>query len=168
MDEKYRESPAPIPSNTSPITSPSPTASSPPSRTRSRRSIRESHSASPGPKNGYLPTHNPNYCLPQGPDPVWNNANCRKQAAVQRPRGEEDRGQYKTVPAADLSPRHGRRQLRADEGPVVADPRWGPPLGRIPHGIPGILNGPAAMSCLFIWRLYKSLPLTSRQIGSLT
>jgi methyl-accepting chemotaxis protein len=30
-------------------------------------------------KSGYLPTHNPNYCLPQGPDPVWNNANCRNR-----------------------------------------------------------------------------------------
>ncbi len=28
---------------------------------------------------GYLPTHNPNYRLPQGPDPVWNNANCRNR-----------------------------------------------------------------------------------------
>jgi methyl-accepting chemotaxis protein len=28
---------------------------------------------------GYLPTHNPNYRLPQGPDPVWNNANCRNK-----------------------------------------------------------------------------------------
>ena len=30
-------------------------------------------------RNGYLPTHNPNYRLPQGPDPVWNNANCRNR-----------------------------------------------------------------------------------------
>ncbi|CAN7662950.1 methyl-accepting chemotaxis protein [Bradyrhizobium sp. LjRoot220] len=30
-------------------------------------------------KGGYLPTHNPNYCHPQGPDPVWNNANCRNR-----------------------------------------------------------------------------------------
>jgi methyl-accepting chemotaxis protein len=30
-------------------------------------------------KHGYLPTHNPNYRLPQGPDPVWNNANCRNR-----------------------------------------------------------------------------------------
>jgi methyl-accepting chemotaxis protein len=30
-------------------------------------------------KSGYLPTHNPNYRLPQGPDPVWNNANCRNR-----------------------------------------------------------------------------------------
>jgi methyl-accepting chemotaxis protein len=30
-------------------------------------------------KGGYLPTHNPNYRLPQGPDPVWNNANCRNK-----------------------------------------------------------------------------------------
>ena len=28
---------------------------------------------------GYLPTHNPNYRLPQGKDPVWNNANCRNR-----------------------------------------------------------------------------------------
>src|SRR6202023_4370930 len=28
---------------------------------------------------GYLPTHNPNYRLPQGSDPVWNNANCRNK-----------------------------------------------------------------------------------------
>jgi methyl-accepting chemotaxis protein len=30
-------------------------------------------------KAGYLPTHNPNYRLPQGKDPVWNNANCRNR-----------------------------------------------------------------------------------------
>jgi methyl-accepting chemotaxis protein len=30
-------------------------------------------------RSGYLPTHNPNYRLPQGPDPVWNNANCRNR-----------------------------------------------------------------------------------------
>jgi methyl-accepting chemotaxis protein len=30
-------------------------------------------------RGGYLPTHNPNYRLPQGPDPVWNNANCRNR-----------------------------------------------------------------------------------------
>ena len=30
-------------------------------------------------EGGYLPTHNPNYRLPQGPDPVWNNANCRNR-----------------------------------------------------------------------------------------
>jgi methyl-accepting chemotaxis protein len=30
-------------------------------------------------KSGYLPTHNPNYRLPQGKDPVWNNANCRNR-----------------------------------------------------------------------------------------
>jgi methyl-accepting chemotaxis protein len=28
---------------------------------------------------GYLPTHNPNYRLPQGPDPVWNSAHCRNK-----------------------------------------------------------------------------------------
>jgi methyl-accepting chemotaxis protein len=30
-------------------------------------------------KGGYLPTHNPNYRLAQGNDPVWNNANCRNR-----------------------------------------------------------------------------------------
>jgi methyl-accepting chemotaxis protein len=30
-------------------------------------------------KAGYLPTHNPNYRLPQGADPIWNNANCRNR-----------------------------------------------------------------------------------------
>ena len=30
-------------------------------------------------KGGYLPIHNPNYRLPQGKDPVWNNANCRNR-----------------------------------------------------------------------------------------
>jgi methyl-accepting chemotaxis protein len=30
-------------------------------------------------RGGYLPTHNPNYRLPQGRDPVWNNANCRNR-----------------------------------------------------------------------------------------
>lgn len=30
-------------------------------------------------KGGYLPTHNPNYRLPQGSDPVWNAANCRNR-----------------------------------------------------------------------------------------
>jgi methyl-accepting chemotaxis protein len=30
-------------------------------------------------RSGYLPTHNPNYSLPQGPDPVWNNANSRNR-----------------------------------------------------------------------------------------
>src|ERR1700691_656719 len=30
-------------------------------------------------RGGYLPTHNPNYRLPQGPDPQWNAANCRNR-----------------------------------------------------------------------------------------
>ncbi len=30
-------------------------------------------------RGGYLPTHNPNYRLPPGSDPVWNNANCRNR-----------------------------------------------------------------------------------------
>ncbi len=30
-------------------------------------------------RNGYLPTHNSRYAKPQGPDPVWNAANCRNR-----------------------------------------------------------------------------------------
>jgi methyl-accepting chemotaxis protein len=30
-------------------------------------------------RNGYLPTHNAKFSKPQGPDPVWNNANCRNR-----------------------------------------------------------------------------------------
>ncbi|WP_180966785.1 methyl-accepting chemotaxis protein [Cohaesibacter celericrescens] len=30
-------------------------------------------------KNGYLPTHNKAFSKPQGPDPVWNAANCRNR-----------------------------------------------------------------------------------------
>ena len=30
-------------------------------------------------KGGYLPTHNPNYCQPQGRDPVWNAAHSRNR-----------------------------------------------------------------------------------------
>jgi len=29
--------------------------------------------------NGWLPVHNPQYSKPQGPDPVWNAANCRNR-----------------------------------------------------------------------------------------
>jgi methyl-accepting chemotaxis protein len=30
-------------------------------------------------RNGFLPTHNRKYSQPQGPDTVWNNANCRNR-----------------------------------------------------------------------------------------
>jgi len=30
-------------------------------------------------RNGYLPTHNRHFSHPQGPDPVWNIANCRNR-----------------------------------------------------------------------------------------
>ena len=30
-------------------------------------------------RGGYLPTHNPDYCKPQGKDPAWNAANCRNR-----------------------------------------------------------------------------------------
>ncbi|WP_201732177.1 methyl-accepting chemotaxis protein [Acidithrix sp. C25] len=30
-------------------------------------------------RNGYLPTHNLKFSKPQGPDPIWNAANCRNR-----------------------------------------------------------------------------------------
>ncbi len=30
-------------------------------------------------RNGYMPTHQPEYSKPQGPDPAWNAANCRNR-----------------------------------------------------------------------------------------
>ena len=30
-------------------------------------------------RNGYMPAHQPEYSKPQGPDPVWNAANCRNR-----------------------------------------------------------------------------------------
>ena len=35
--------------------------------------------ATPNDRNGYLPTHNRKFSQPQGPDPVWNAANCRNR-----------------------------------------------------------------------------------------
>ena len=91
-------------------------------------------------KGGYLPTHNPNYRLPQGPDPVWNNANCRNRRLFSDRAVQQGGGEYQAVPAADLPARHGRRQFRPDEGPVVADPHSRPPLGRVPHGLSAVLK----------------------------
>lgn len=38
-------------------------------------------------RNGYLPTHNAKYSQPQGPDPVWNAANCRNRRIFNDPTG---------------------------------------------------------------------------------
>ena len=66
-------------SNISPTMSRSPTASCRRSRIRFRRSDPRIAFCVAWAKGGYLPTHNPNYRMPQGPDPVWNNANCRNR-----------------------------------------------------------------------------------------
>ena len=91
-------------------------------------------------KGGYLPTHNPNYRLPQGPDPVWNNANCRNRRLFNDRAVQQGGREHKTVSAADLPARHGRRQFRPDEGPLVADLCPRPPLGRVPHGFSAVLT----------------------------
>jgi hypothetical protein len=85
--------------------------------------------------NGYLPTHNRKYSKPQRPDdPTWNAANCRKPAHLRRPSGRRGRAQPAAVPPPDLPARHGRRALRADEGPVGTHRRARPALGRAPAG----------------------------------
>ena len=38
-------------------------------------------------RNGYLPTHNLKFSKPQGPDPVWNAANCRNRRIFDDPVG---------------------------------------------------------------------------------
>lgn len=38
-------------------------------------------------RNGYLPTHNKKYSLPQGDDPLWNTANCRNRRIFDDPVG---------------------------------------------------------------------------------
>lgn len=63
-----------------------------------------------------------------------------KLYAVHRPHGQEGRGEHEAVPAADLSPRHGRRTVRADEGPVLADHGPRQALGRVPDGFPAELT----------------------------
>jgi len=111
MDEKYRESRAPIPSNTSRTMSPSPTGSCRRSRIRFKRPIPASYSVSPGPKADIFPTHNPNYRLPQGPDPVWNNANCRTRRLFGDRAVQKVAANTKPVSAANLPAGHGRRHF---------------------------------------------------------
>ena len=60
-------------------------------------------------KGGYLPTHNPNYRHPQGPDPVWNNANCRNRRLFNDRAVKKVAANTKPFLLADLPPRHGRR-----------------------------------------------------------
>jgi hypothetical protein len=72
-------------------------------------------------RNGYLPTHNRKFSHPQSRDPVWNAANCRNRRIFDDRVGPEGRAQHGAVPAAGLSPRHGRRGERTDEGSVRPD-----------------------------------------------
>ena len=91
-------------------------------------------------KGGYLPTHNPNYRLPQGPDPVWNNANCRNRRLF------NDRAVKKV--AANTKPfllqtyrrdmGGGNFVLMKDLSSPISRPR--PPLGRVPHGLSAVLS----------------------------
>lgn len=41
-------------------------------------------------RNGYLPTHNPEFAHPQSADPVWNAAHCRQRRIFNDPAGLSD------------------------------------------------------------------------------
>ena len=91
-------------------------------------------------RGGYLPTHNPNYRLPQGKDPVWNNANCRNRRLF------NDRAVKKV--AANTRP-FLLQTYRRDMGggnfvlmkdALLADLHSRPPLGRLPDGLPAVLR----------------------------
>ena len=91
-------------------------------------------------RGGYLPTHNPNYRLPQGPDPVWNNANCRNRRLF------NDRAVKKV--AANTKPfllQTYRRDMGGGNFVLMKDlssPIFiqRPPLGRIPDGLSAVLK----------------------------
>lgn len=68
--------------------------------------------------NGYIPTHNSKFSKPQGPDPVWNAANCRNRRVFNDRVGkaagsnrdpflvqtyQRDMGQGRKVPMMDVS-----------------------------------------------------------------
>ena len=76
-----------------------------------------------------------------GQGPGLEQRQLPQPAAVQRSRRAQGGCEYQAVPAANLPARHGRRQFRPDEGSVIADCRARPPLGRLPHGLSGILTG---------------------------
>ena len=115
-------------------------------------------------KGGYLPTHNPNYRLPQGPDPVWNNANCRNRRLFNDRAVRKVAASTKAVPAADLPARHGRRQFRPDEGPLGADPRSRPPLGRLPDGLSAVLRAWLAVMPGLVPGIHASLPQPQKDV----
>ncbi len=57
---------------------------------------------------------------------------------LQRSRGPRRRPQPARLSGAELRPRHGQRQHRDDARDRRADPRQGPALGRLPHGLQAV------------------------------
>jgi methyl-accepting chemotaxis protein len=86
-------------------------------------------------RNGYLPTHNRKFSQPQGRDPVWNTAHSRNRRIFDDRTGLTAGRNTKPFPPADLSPGHGRWQLRAHEGRLRTDHRRRPALGRPASGL---------------------------------
>ena len=101
------------------------------------RRCRKSCCAAPPTATATSPTHNRKYCQPQRPATVlWDTANAGGRRIFNDRTGLGSRAQPAALPAADLPPRHGRRQVRRDEGSSGADHRGRPPLGRHALGVP--------------------------------
>jgi methyl-accepting chemotaxis protein len=80
-------------------------------------------------RNGFLPTHNHIYSQPQSAGSGLERRQLPQPPHLQRSHRARRGPQHQAVPAADLPPRHGRRQLHTDEGPFRPDrgqrPHWG-------------------------------------------
>lgn len=96
-------------------------------------------------RNGYLPTDNLEFSKPQGADPRLECRQLSQPTTVQRPHWAGRWPQHPQVPAADVSPRHGRRSLRADERLVGADRGSRSPMRRLALGL-SVLTPAAALA----------------------
>ena len=81
-------------------------------------------------RNGYIADAQPEVQPAAARRPGLGHRQQPLPPHLQRPHRARVGAQPAAVPAADLSPRHGRRQLRRDEGSGRADHRERPPLGR--------------------------------------
>ena len=129
------KSPAPIRCNTAPDISTGPTA--PCRRSRKRFCAKDPRMAfcAMVDRNGYLPVHNKIYSHPQRPgDVAWNTANSRNRRIFNDPPGLAAAA-TSAVSDPELCARHGQRHHRDDARDRRPDPRSGPALGRISHGL---------------------------------
>ncbi|MEY9350996.1 methyl-accepting chemotaxis protein [Bradyrhizobium japonicum] len=95
-------------------------------------------------RNGFLPVHNKIYSHPQRPgDTAWNTANSRNRRIFNDPAGLAAARNLRSYLVPELCPRHGQWQHRDDARDRRPDPRPGPALGRIPHGLQAVVHAQA-------------------------